>query len=239
MDMTIREWGDVREAVLELARQKQVMPFVGAGISVFAPTAMPAGREMLHSALRGVFREPQRFISMSSENWRPDERQMELRSPEVVLQGLFEGLPDTAKAYSPYDGLVGAEPNPIHVCLAHGLTNGSIPAVLSTNPDDCIERAAQPGAVTSVYAASEFDSLRSSAVYHMHGICSSPSDAERVEKLLSLANTLNQMGPRLPGDKRGLLERVAEQHSLLFVGYSGSDPDVWYSLDELLAIHDA
>ncbi|MEI6503580.1 MAG: SIR2 family protein, partial [Armatimonadota bacterium] len=125
-----------------------------------------------------------------------------------------------------------------HECLARGLANGAIPAVFTTNPDECIERAgAHPVEELAVYRPEGFAGPLGRRVYHLHGICSAPNENDedlRRNRLASLTNTLNSMGPKLPPAKHSALQDGCETYSLLCLGYSGSDPDVWYSLDEIL-----
>ena len=203
------------------------------------------GRGLLHAALQGVF--PDRDLFESSDPTLPgprkspeqieNEQAMERHSPEIILQGLAEGLPDASQLTELYNQMVGLSPNPLHTLLAQALQHATVPAIFTTNQDQCIEDAAEPGyAMVPIFDTQGFKHGLHCTLFQFHGAIGGNSAIEVARRKQSLTYTLNSMGPRLPPDKQDVLCQALARHPLIFLGYSGSDPDIWYSLYDLLTI---
>ena len=239
--MEYEAWSGVSREVLRLGGNGKLTPFLGAALSSFAPTCLPQGDGMIRATLEGVFGTIGYFQSSGearSEEQEDQQRVVLRHSPEVVLQGLFEGLPGRVRRRSPYDVFAGAHPNQAHTAVALALAQRSVPATFTTNPDPCLERAAGTGDVDVAYDAVGFGEDFGPRLYLLHGAVGREglSTDEFGQRARSLTNTLHSMGPKLSNSKHARLQDALSAGALLVLGYSGCDPDIWYSLDALLQI---
>jgi hypothetical protein len=85
------KWESIRDQIKALAKSNQLLPFLGAAVSYFQPTNLPLGSGLLHAALQGIFPGRNLFV-LDKSNWTPEEIAIANHSPEVILQGLAEGL---------------------------------------------------------------------------------------------------------------------------------------------------
>jgi tetratricopeptide (TPR) repeat protein len=229
-------WESVQQDVAYCARSNQLLPFLGAAISYFYPTALPMGPGLLHAALQGAFPDRNLFERPEAE-WSHDEKAINRHSAEVVLQGLAEGLLDREKLTSLYNMMCDAPPNPLHHVMAAVLGEGKVPAIFTTNQDRSIEDAAAARyLIHPIYDEGGFKNGLYPRLFQFHGAIGGSSPEEVAKREKSLTVTLHGMGPHLPADKHQVLNEALSRYTLLFLGYSGSDPDIWYSLHELLNI---
>ena len=247
----IPTWSDVREGVFAAASESRLLPFFGAALSMFEPTSLPLGPGLLRAALQGVFSPPngpyELFCTEIEEENRSKEEDLsskvkqavDRRSAEVVLQGLAEGLLNRDRLASFYNQMEDIAPNPLHFLIMDALQQKCIPAVFTTNQDRCLENAAIAANIEFELAYDEdgFAAGLRPALFQFHGIVGGQTTNEKQSRRESLAFTLNSMGPRLPGTKLRVMEAALEKHTLLFLGYSGSDPDIWYTLHDWLSHH--
>lgn len=119
--------------------------------------------------------------------------------------------------------------NALHGILAAALESRKVPAVFTTNQDRCIEDAA-PGSFPVTYDEKGFGLGLRCGLYQFHGATGGNSPEEIARRKQSLTFTLNAMGPNLTEAKRQVLTEAVAKYTLLFLGYSGYDPDIWYSL---------
>ena len=231
----ILSWESVRQEVACCARSNQLLPFLGGAISYFDPTALPMGSGLLHTALQGAFPDRNLFERPEAE-WSDDEKAIHRHSAEVVLQGLAEGLPDREKLTSLYNMMCDVPPNPLHHVMAAALGEGKVPAIFTTNQDRCIEDAATVlYPIHPIYDEAGFKNGLCPSLFQFHGAIGGSSSEEVAGRKASLTFALNSMGPRLSASRHQVLGEALSRYTLLFLGYSGSDPDIWYSLSELLA----
>lgn len=238
-DDQLPSWDDVRDDLLSLGRSGRLLPFLGAAISSFAPTCLPLGSGLLDAALEGVFPSDQWPLFASDEQvWNKEKDTIRNRSAEVVLQGLAEGLENRDKLTDLYNAMSDVPSNSLHTLIVQALGNGSVPAVFTTNQDQCLEESAKflGYPVNPIYDTEGFARGLHRTLYQFHGTIGGSGSEDDLRRL-SLTYTLNSMGPRLPGAKKEVLESALEQYSLLFMGYSGWDPDIWYTLDDYLEAH--
>ncbi|MFN8472275.1 MAG: SIR2 family protein [Anaerolineae bacterium] len=226
----MKPWPGIRTEVEDFARQGEVIPFLGAAISYFRPTSLPLGRGLLRAGLQGVF--PDLDLFAESGAWPYEQQVIDSRSPEVVLQALAEGLPDRKALAALYNQMAGLPANPLHVILANAIRQRKVPAVFTTNQDRCIEDVGID--TPPIYHDADFASGLIPTLFQFHGAIGGASLDEQERRRESLNFTLYSMGPRLSANKHRLLSEALAGHTLLFLGYSGSDPDIWYSLNELL-----
>jgi len=196
------------------------------------------GSRLLHAALQGSFPHRNLFERPEAE-WSHDEKAIHRHSAEVVLQGLAEGLPDREKLTSLYFMMCEVPPNPLHHVMAAALGEGKVPAIFTTNQDRGIEDAgiASSYPIHPMYEQVGFkkNGLHTN-LFQFHGAIGGSSPGEVARRKESLTVTLHGIGPHLSADKHQVLREALSRYPLLFLGYSGSDPDIWYSLHELLSI---
>ena len=233
-------WESIRQDVASCARSNKLLPFLGAAISYFPPTALPLDSNLLHAALQGAFQGvfPHRNLFEGPKaEWSDDEKAIHRHSAEVVLQGLAEGLPDREKLTSLYNMMCDVPPNPLHHVMAAALGEGKVPAIFTTNQDRSIEDAAAARyLIHPIYDEGGFKNGLYPRLFQFHGAIGGSSSEEVARRKKSLTVTLHSMGPHLSADKHQVLKEALSRYTLLFLGYSGSDPDIWYSLHELLNI---
>lgn len=231
----ITKWEAVRRPLEALAKSKQVLPFIGAAISYFQPTNLPKGVGLLRSALQGMFPSRRLFCSAEYE-WKEyekeDEKAISKHSPEVILQGLAEGLLDRSKLAAIYNAMTEIPPNPFHHLFAEALLTEKVPAIFTTNQDRCIEDAAA-GRLPVIFDKQDFTLGLRRGLFQFHGAIGGASPLESARRRQSLTFTLNAMGPHLTAEHCVFAEAIS-RYTLLFLGYSGCDPDIWYSLSEIL-----
>lgn len=206
-------WGDVRSEVLQLAAQGGILPFLGSGVSRYSPTSLPMGTGLLECALKGIFPplDNQGSPLFDECKWRVLQEGIKSHSVEVILQGLAESLLDRSRLHDLYAGMA--------------------------NQDLCLEEAARQNgtAITPVFDDYGFSKPLDGCLYQFHGaVGGSPGSQEKEQRKDSLSFLLNTMGPRLSPTKRAILAAGLRSHSLLVLGYSGCDPDIWFTLDALL-----
>src|SRR5205085_776729 len=135
-------WDRVKPEILRLAATGEVIPLTGAGISLFAPTALPLGWQLLDTTLGSLFAFHGTTVFESTPE-RDEERILAEvtndRSAEVILQAVSEALLLPGRMARIYEGLGGAAPNPLHQALAEALVRTSVPALFTTNQDRCFE----------------------------------------------------------------------------------------------------
>lgn len=216
----------------ERLRVRRVVPFVGAGVSLD-----------FHDDWLAVLGAIQRRTSIREEDFK---RLLRDRGPAVAAEVLRlaleadQSLVDVAesamqgrrKPAAPRQGY-----SPLHALFA----NGPWPGLVTTNWDDCLERAAESSPVaqrcgrlpvkTRREAASFYAELRAAhpppPLLKLHGGFDGESRAEFV---LGHADYRRVMTREL--DVRAVMGHLAAEYSLLFYGTSLLDPDALSWLDE-------
>jgi len=107
-----------------------------------------------------------------------------------------------------------------------------VPAVFTTNQDQCLENTSY--ACNSIFDEEGFSFGFQPAIFHFHGTIGGKDTLEKYRREQSLIYTLHAMGPHLSPFKHQVLKYALTNYSMIFLGYSGSDPDIWYSLSDIL-----
>lgn len=188
--------------------------FVGSGISIWEPSAMPTGQDFTASLFSLLF--DQRFEMEAKE--LPIIKQL---FNEMPFEHILEVCPKPEAAAALILDLYGKEtPNLLHEALARSLRQGKISSLVTTNYDCCIETALNQttgGPVEKVVIENDCSAVNSwsTLYFKIHG--SSEAGLEHTA-IRTLAEEC-----LLPRWKRGLLERLLRRKTVVFVGYSGRD----------------
>lgn len=138
--------------------------YVGAGISLSAPTNLPTGRDLargIHTRLRDAFPD--------LESVNPDDL-LAVADAVAALPGGEEALRQTAAHTANFKT---AKPGYAHRILAHLMLEGAID-VLTTNWDTCIERAAGDESLPTVTNDRALAHVTPPWVLKVHGCASEP-----------------------------------------------------------------
>jgi tetratricopeptide (TPR) repeat protein len=231
----MKAWPDIKHEVLECGRRGELLPLLGSALSQYEPTNLPLGDGLRNAALMGAF--PAYPLWDSNGDLELEGKKIN-HSPEVILQGLAEGLSDRDQLANLYNQMLGLQPNPLHSILAEALRQRKVPAVFTTNQDHCIEDAAQaltpPFDLVPIYDEDDFGRGLFPTLFQFHGAIGGTTPEEAKKRRKSLTFTLNSMGPFLSPGKHAVAAEALRSYRTIFLGYSGSDPDIWYSLDKLL-----
>jgi hypothetical protein len=216
---------------------RQLVFFVGAGIS--ANTGMPLVPDLLETLLMGALSKSAPDKTHSGASLRKAiKRASQLLGFEITLNGLWNSCPDAIKQL--FQSLADFEqkwcfPNHAHTFLASWLTRGG--AVLTTNYDRLIERAASNGIKDLLVRYAEADDpasfqhwredlLLGKCLFKVHGSFAEPD---------SCLGALEQVGTKITGKRAELLAAIAEERPLCFIGWRGVDPDIPLLLTEVLS----
>ncbi len=127
--------------------------------------------------------------------------------------------------------LIGTKPiGESHRCIAELAIRGIIRAIITTNFDDCLERALDAAGQTAQVISSDEDLLNSEPLIH----CGRKLRIYKPHGTLgrgALRNTPTDL-ERLSSAMEQELTRVAGEHGLIVLGYSGSDPGMFKVLRE-------
>jgi hypothetical protein len=233
----MEEWLNIRDDVLECGRRCKLLPFFGSALSQYRPTNLPLGDGLRNVALTGAF--PGRNLFNAHGQLLLEGKEIH-QSTEVILQGLAEGLPDREQLTILYNLMSDLPSNPLHHILATAVQNHTVPALFTTNQDRCIEdigKVLDPSQViVPSYDEDEFGKGLRPSLFQFHGAIGGATPEEAKRRRQSLTFTLNSMGPFLSPNKHKVLADALASNTIIFLGYSGSDPDIWYSLDSLLSV---
>ena len=200
-------------------QMNKVVPFVGAGISIWEPSGMPTGYELLDSVLLGL------MPSVMPDSLRRHVEKIHAYSPEIIFQAIHEILPEKSIFFNIYKAFEGRVPNLCHAVLAKGLS-AEMKTILTTN-QDCLLEDASGGFLKAVFNEEHFDlSGRNSQLFKIHGSSGGSSGSERAFRNKSIQFTLSQMATGLSPNKVKVMRELFADFTLLFIGYSGADYDV-------------
>lgn len=197
--------------------------FIGAGISVAAPSTCPTWNELLELALgsaRKVYSELDIYYDAVSER-------LKTIKPELLCQLLYSNL--LGDFWGFLDILQTGQPNLNHARIAQMMHEFPVPLILTTNLDTYIENALNyTGAHFGLHNCSIprglLKSLKNSAnknaihVVKIHG---------SLDERTSIILTLRQAGLKLRDDLSQLITTAITSYTVLIVGYSGNDDDIF------------
>jgi tetratricopeptide (TPR) repeat protein len=203
--------------------------FVGAGISIAAPTCLPSAATLKSQifetlAFRDFSRQMLHSLDAATQN------RLKALPLELVLQVVEEWM--DALAYAPLNAMSLAVPNSNHRILARAVTDDHA-AIITTNFDTCIEQSL-PGMAYTAASAPDYRHLdirlRSGlggqgVVVKLHGTAGDEA---------SLSATIRRIGLGLGRDKSAVLRWYLSRWPACFLGYSGSDLDIMPSLRRLI-----
>lgn len=213
-------------AIRRLLRDGDAVLWLGAGISLWEPTALPTGLALRDWFLDQVFgdvpelRTFRRAARSSRSRFRAAVGPI---SPEPVGSSLTHGI-----GLKFLDGWIeafrDAEPNALHHAIAQNVRAARAPLhVVTTNFDLCLEKAGSGGRV--VRAPSEIPRrMGGRLLVKVHGCASEPR---------SMYPFITRFNSFIPPVMRRLLERITDGKTILFAGYSASDFDLLPILQEL------
>lgn len=215
------------------ANKNGLLIFAGAGISVPLPSGCPtwAGfrKEILGCFLDRLIQEdwPKKPYLIQA---KPSVIDMDLR-PETFMWALEQDI-GLSRTLDIIGGINRSSPNQNHETLAYLCQIGVVKAVVTTNLDTYIERALDKRGIkyTLIRDTNETALVRDSKkarllVYKPHGCLSKPSSMEyRIDQIQSL-----------PREKRELLSDLLKSFTVLVIGYSGNDEDIFPVMCEALA----
>jgi len=202
--------------------------FIGAGAS--ASAGIPCGKAFRNKILRGLYGET------SDETTAEEEFRREFREKiagqeltlEIILSLLRERYGNSA--FRVLQGEVGRnlEPPPGYYSLAYLIRHGFFKVVFTVNLDELLERALDEeighGGYNLICETDRFKSRRPIPIEHLkkpllvklHGTYTLESTL-----IVSWEDVQN-----LPTEKAEFLDYYASNYPLIFVGYSGRDPDI-------------
>lgn len=216
--------------LIEAVRGGRCVLFVGAGISIAAPTRAPGWNQFATELVRALVRRAKTDeFRVPFDPAGLDELIRDLGKPEITLDAIREQCSLPAKNFlgiiAPFQHLV---PNLNHSCIAELVHLGFLRFIVTTNFDTCLEQALEHRSVPyRVHADSEgfaecIDALESDEgrvrVLKLHGTA---ADTD------SIVMTLKQAALPLAAEKARALEILARRYCFCFIGYSGRDQDIF------------
>ncbi len=203
---------------------KKIIFFVGAGISVPAPSKMPDFNKLNMKVIKTI------------TNYELDEEDYKLLSnnirPEVMYQ-IAIGALGSEVLYS-VEELEGHEPNYYHYFLAEAIRQGNW--VFTTNPDNLIEIACKDMKVDfKTYYGQNDDqdfkeylsyihsgkNIPGGCIFKLHG--SIEEAQEGINKYRTIRFALRQVGEGLFGPRKEVLKYFLKNFDFLFIGYRCRD----------------
>ncbi len=188
--------------------QNSVVLF-GSGVSMWAPSDIPTGAKVRDALLNLLFNDQMRNWHKSGLrswlDWIPFETINEFAPRSIDLSKFYSKFLDTDT------------PNEIHKQLVQLATSRNVIALITTNYDCGLEKAA--GKSSPMYPVLDpSDSLPKSSIpyFKIHGCCSVP---------FSLVYRLNQEAI-LSNEKANYLHNLVDGNTLIVIGYSGVDFEI-------------
>lgn len=220
---------DLITSICETIKRREVVLFVGAGISIDTPSRLPSGIPLRNTPVEGIL-----------ASYPPSDRRLviehaiaDLSLEEVygvIHDGISERLITTMAKALDDDRL---EPNKLHHFIAKALSFNNIG--VTTNYDGQIERAFAKEAPekdleicydekTFETFINNFEKDEQGWLLKLHGTFK--IRGEDVSK--SVATTLDRVGRGLPSKTNETLRHVLKEFPLLFLGYGCGDLDIVY-----------
>lgn len=209
---------------LKKAKSNELIIFVGAGVSVTSPSCSPTWNSLLERAINSI----KKAHSGIADFYNLIIHRSNKIKPELLCQLLYNNL--HGDFFTFLDILNMGKPNNNHHNIASVAREYKIPAILTTNFDTYIEKSlCEADLKYKLYINSAPRSLRKSLnsksidrkylpLIKLHG-----SLDERATIIL----TLRQTGRNLKKDLSELLQYVFSYYTVLLVGYSGNDDDIF------------
>ena len=216
---TNRESLDQLEAILKQKKNSgntKIVVFAGAAISMHAPTRLPAANSMLDATIKVLLYDPvlsrcfqqagllDKLYQVIYENCASLERVI---PPEMVYDAIYEY--GGKKVFAALECLKSNSPNRNHKILAALLDRGFIDRLVTTNFDSLIEQSLSEGSR---------DSSGDMRIWKIHG---------DIRRPLSMVTTMRRVGQTaFDEDLVKDLKELLDGSHVIFIGYSGLDPDL-------------
>jgi|GEM_PF-5182091 len=219
--------------IVKLISDKELVFFVGAGVSIAPPSSLPGFQNLQNEIIKALY-EDLRGVNgrENSKLLKKDTEVLNNLIPEILFQVCKEEVPSDKKNYAiePLKIFRKGKPNQNHAFLAAILSEGLVPAILTTNFDNLIEKTLknQLGDVkynkkVRIYWRSKhFLSAKNEiSIVKLHGC---------VSELDSIVIALDDIGKRCTSTKINILKYFLENYYVLFTGYRGADLDIYSCL---------
>lgn len=198
------------KAFTRALQRRELVPFCGAGISFECPTHLPLAWQLKECIFRNYCQANPDLLEIYRSYGAADSATWSLS--QLPLEYMLDA--SYAEGMIQFDELMSfmrfVAPNQFHQTISSLGEMGVFKKILTTNFDLCIEKAS---GISPHY------------VEHLHG---------SVEEHDSLVVTIERIGQGLPSKHSDSLKRIHNENNLLFIGYSGNDPDI---MEILLATH--
>lgn len=214
----------IEKALGKKTPSKKIVFFVGAGVSIPAPSSMPDFNKLNLKVIKTV------------TNNKLNEEDYQLLSnnirPEVMYQVAIDAL-GLEVLYS-IEELEGHDPNYYHFFLAEAIKQGNW--VFTTNTDNLIEIACEKKNVASktYYGFSDDQDYKEylsyinsgvdipgGCIFKLHG--SIERSKRGIEKYKTIKFSLRQVGEGLFGPRKEVLRYFLENFDFIFIGYRCRD----------------
>lgn len=205
-----------------LLKRKDLIIFVGSGISLFLPSKLPSGVQLRNTVLESLaIKTP--VLKTDIETIKKEDP-----APERLYQIIHDFIGDNF-LYS-LDFLKIDRPNSNHILLAKMAKLNLLRTIITTNFDCLIEEALKKGRLkegTDFFVYYNEDGFRrylhqqsrdTISVIKLHG---------SIKDKQSIIATLRQTGKDLSESQSQILDNLLKKHHVLFVGYSGNDLDIY------------
>ncbi len=214
-------FSDVKtEAILTAAitRDKPFFLYLGAGISIDAPSSSPSWWKLMSDILEETFKAvPEEHQEVANKLATSDSS----RSPEEVMESYHFVLQE--KLFEVFELLNEGGPNANHRIIAKMVKAGKVRSILTTNFDEFIERALDMEGVEYkvICTNNEFKEYlnggcKGFAILKIHGTVSRP------DTIVAVSNHY-KLGKGFGGMKATVTHHFIQNYPTLFFGYSGWD----------------
>jgi hypothetical protein len=204
--------------LIQYLDKKEVVVFVGAGISKAAPSTLPSWWEYNFSILSEIGNIAAKALKINQELLQKDEIE---KSVEVVSISEFFVHYIAGDAYFPLTSLLNSsKPNHNHYILAELSKSNKIKAIITTNFDTLIEQAfTERNEPLNVYYRlndfeKEIELEKNCCLFKIHG---------SVVDTATIIDTVSQKLKGLDRAKTYNLKKIFRSYHLLVVGFSGED----------------
>ena len=200
--------------------------FLGAGASVSA--GIPCGKEFRNKVLRSVYNIDENTAEAKFKMEFKNKIKNQKLTLEMILSGLKEKFGSSALRAVQNEVNRNLEPSTGYYSLAYLVRHGFFKVIFTVNFDELLEKALNeelgPGKYSVICTSDEFKSLTPSPpsslkeplLIKIHG-------TYKFESTLTVSWEDVQS---LPPEKEKFLSYYAANYPLIFVGYSGRDPDI-------------
>ncbi|TET91583.1 MAG: hypothetical protein E3J35_02420 [Methanomassiliicoccales archaeon] len=202
-----------RESIAEVGeaiRNRRVVPFVGAGISVMS--GLPLASDLVDMTTRALIPPELRGSPLGDSVLEASKETGFEPFLGIVYKSILERVFPLLYVFNQ------GQPNSIHHFFSELVRRGYSDRVFTTNFDNLLEQAIRSHTKTVNVASDEEDFTKSlqPAVLKLHG---------SVDKVKTFVATILQVG-LLPQSKRSVLEQLLDEREFLFIGWNNHDLDI-------------